>query len=64
MLATAAAAWEDLQAKSCAGTINTHNFILLYTFKPSPMIKQSMVISQFADICKNQGGPTDHIEIT
>jgi hypothetical protein len=34
MLATAAAAaaWEDLQAKSCAGTLNIHNFILLYTF--------------------------------
>jgi hypothetical protein len=60
MLATAAAAWEDLQAKSCAGTLNIHNFILLYTFSPSPIIKQSMVISQFADSCKKQG-PTDHI---
>jgi hypothetical protein len=27
------------------------------------MIKQSMVISPFADICKKQG-PTDHIQIT
>jgi hypothetical protein len=58
MLATAAAAWEDLQAKSCAGTMNFHNFMLLYTFSPSPMINQSMVISPFADIC------TDHIQIT
>jgi hypothetical protein len=63
MLATAAAAWEDLRAKSCASTMNNHNFILLYTFKPSPMIKQSMVISQLADICKKQG-PTVHIQIT
>jgi hypothetical protein len=63
MLATAAAAWEDLQAKSCAGIMNNHNLILLYTFKPSQMIKQSMVISQFADICKKEG-PTDHIQIT
>jgi hypothetical protein len=63
MLATAAAAWEDLQAKSCATTMNIQNLILIYTFSPSPMIKQSMVISQFADICKNQG-PTDHIQIT
>jgi hypothetical protein len=45
MLATAAAAWEDLQAKSCASTMNNHNFILLYTFSPSPMIKQTIVIS-------------------
>jgi hypothetical protein len=50
MLATAAAAWEDLQAKSCAGTTNIHNFILLYTFSQSPMNNQRMVISQFADI--------------
>jgi hypothetical protein len=63
MLATAAAAWEDLQAKSCAGTMNNHNFILLYTFKPSPKIKHSMVFSQFADSCKKQG-PTEHIQIT
>jgi hypothetical protein len=63
MLATAAAAWEDLQAKSCAGIMNNHNHILFYTFSPSQMIKQSMVISQFADICKKQG-PTDHIQIT
>jgi hypothetical protein len=63
MLATAAAAWEDLQAKSCASTMNNHNFILLYTFSQSPMIKQSMVVSQFADICKKQG-PTDHMQIT
>jgi hypothetical protein len=63
MRATAAAAWEDLQAKSCASTNNNHNFILLYTLKPSPMNNQRMVISQFADICKKQG-PTDHIQIT
>jgi hypothetical protein len=63
MLATAAAAWEDIQAKSCGGTMHIHNFILLHTFKPSPMIKQSMVISQFADICKKQD-PTEHIQIT
>jgi hypothetical protein len=63
MLATAAAAWEDLQAKSCTGTMNIDNCILLYTFSPSQMIKQSMVISQFADICQKQG-PTDHIQIT
>jgi hypothetical protein len=63
MLVTAAAAWEGLQAKYCAGTMNNHNFILLYTFSPSPMIKQTMVISPFADICKKQG-PTDHIPIT
>jgi hypothetical protein len=50
MLATAAAAWEDLQAKYCAGTMNIHNFILLYTFSQSPMNNQRMVISQFADI--------------
>jgi hypothetical protein len=63
MLATAAAAWEDLQAKSCATTMNILNLILLNTFSPSPMIQQSMVISPFADICKKQG-PTDHIQIT
>jgi hypothetical protein len=63
MLATAAAAWEDLQAKSCAGTMNNHNFILLYTFSQSLMNNQRMVISQFGDICKKQG-PTDHIQIT
>jgi hypothetical protein len=63
MLATAAAAWEDLQAKSCASTMNILNLILLNTFLPSQMIKQSMVISPFADICKKQG-PTDHIQIT
>jgi hypothetical protein len=45
MLATAAAAWEELQSKSCAGTMNILNLILLYTFSPSPMIKQTMVIS-------------------
>jgi hypothetical protein len=50
MLSTAAAVWEDLQAKSGAGTMNNHNLILLYTFSPSPMIKQTMVISQFAQI--------------
>jgi hypothetical protein len=38
MLATADAAWEDLQAKSWAGTMNILNLILLYTFLPSPMI--------------------------
>jgi hypothetical protein len=54
MLATAAAAWEDLQAKSCADTMNIHNFILLYTFSQSPMNNQRMVISQFADILKNK----------
>jgi hypothetical protein len=63
MLATAAAAWEDLQSKSCAGTMNILNLILIYTFSPSQMIKQSMFISPFADICKKQG-PTDHIQIT
>jgi hypothetical protein len=63
MLATAAAAWEDLQAKSCAGIMNILNLILIYTFSSSQMIKQSMVISPFADICKKQG-PTDHIQIT
>jgi hypothetical protein len=63
MLATAAAAWEDLQGKSCAGIMDILNLILIYTFSPSPMIKQSMVISPFADICKKQG-PTDHIEFT
>jgi hypothetical protein len=63
MLGTAAAAWEDLQAKSCASTMNILNLILLYTFSPSPMIKQSMFISQFADISKKEGS-TDHIQIT
>jgi hypothetical protein len=63
MLATAAAAWENLQAKSCTGTMDILNLILIYIFSPSPMIKQSMVINQFADICKKQG-PTDHIQIT
>jgi hypothetical protein len=63
MLVTEAAAWEGLQAKSCAGIMNILNLILLHTFSPSPMIKQTMVISPFADICKNQG-PTDHIQIT
>jgi hypothetical protein len=63
MLATAAAAWEDLQAKSCASTMNILNLILIYTFSPSQMIKQSMFISKFADICKKEG-PTDHIQIT
>jgi hypothetical protein len=63
MLGTAAAAWEDLQAKFCAGTMNILNLIPLYTFSPSPMIKKSMDISPFADICKKQG-PTDHIQIT
>jgi hypothetical protein len=57
MLATAATAavWEDLQAQSCAGTMKILNLILLYTFSPSPIIKQTMVIGQFADICKKQG---------
>jgi hypothetical protein len=63
MLVTAAASWEDLQAKSCAGSMNILNLILLHTFSPSPMIKQSMVISPFADICKKQGS-TEHIQIT
>jgi hypothetical protein len=27
MLGTAAAAWENLQGKSCTGTMNIHNFI-------------------------------------
>jgi hypothetical protein len=63
MLATAAAAWEDLQAKSCASTMDILNLILIYTFSPSPMIKQSMVISPFADICKKEGS-TDHLQIT
>jgi hypothetical protein len=35
--------------------MNDHNFILLYTFSPSPVIKQTMVINPFADICKKQG---------
>jgi hypothetical protein len=59
MLATAAAAWKDLQAKSWAGIMNNSNLILFNTFSPSPMLNQSMVISPFADICKKQG-PTDH----
>jgi hypothetical protein len=63
MLATAAAAWEDLQAKSCAGIMDNRNLILFNTFSPSQMIKLSMVISPFADICKKEG-PTDHIQIT
>jgi hypothetical protein len=63
MLGTAAATWENLQAKSCAGTMDILNLILIYTFSPSQMIKQSMVISPFADICKKEG-PTDHIQIT
>jgi hypothetical protein len=63
MLVTAAAAWEDLQAKSCAGTMNILNLILLYTFSQSPMNNQTIVITSFADICKKQG-PTDHIQIT
>jgi hypothetical protein len=63
MLVTAAAAWENLQGKSCAGTMDILNLILPYTYSPSPMIKQSMVISPLADICKKQG-PTDHIQIT
>jgi hypothetical protein len=63
MLGTAAAAWENLQAKSCAGIMNNHNHILIYTFSPSQMIKQSMFISPFADISKKPG-PTDHIQIT
>jgi hypothetical protein len=63
MLGTAAAAWEDLQAKSCASTTNILNLILIYTFSLSQMIKQSMVISPFADIYNKQG-PTDHIQIT
>jgi hypothetical protein len=63
MLGTAAAAWENLQHKSCAGTIDILNPILIYTFSPSQMIKQSMVISTFANICKKEGS-TDHIQIT
>jgi hypothetical protein len=53
MLGTAAATWENLQGQSCAGTIYILNLILIYTFSPSPMIKQSMVISPFADICNH-----------
>jgi hypothetical protein len=63
MLATAAAAWENLHGQSCASTMNILNLILIYTFSPSPMIKQSMVIHPFADISKKQG-PTDHIQVT
>jgi hypothetical protein len=63
MLATAAAAWEDLQAQSCTGIMNNRNLKFFYTFKPSQMIKQSMVISKFAEILKKQG-PTEHIQIT
>jgi hypothetical protein len=44
MLSTAAAAWENLQGKSCAGTMDILNLILIYTFSPSQMIKQSMDI--------------------
>jgi hypothetical protein len=43
--------------------MNKLNVILLYTFKPSPVIKQTMIINPFADICKKQG-PTDLIQIT
>jgi hypothetical protein len=57
------AAWEDLQAISCASTMNILNLIFLNTFSPSQMIKQSMVISPFADISKKEGS-TDHIQIT
>jgi hypothetical protein len=63
MLGTAAAAWEVLQGKSCTSTMDILNLILIYTFSPSQMIKQSMVISPFADICKKEA-PTDHIQIT
>jgi hypothetical protein len=63
MLATAAAAWEDLQAKSCAGTMNILNLILLYNFSQSPINNQTLVITSFADTCKKQG-PSDHIQIT
>jgi hypothetical protein len=46
MLATAAAAaWENLQGKSCAGIMINRNLIHFYTFSPSQMIKQSMVFS-------------------
>jgi hypothetical protein len=45
MLGTAAAAWENLQGKFCAGTMDILNLILIYTFSLSPMIKQAMVIS-------------------
>jgi hypothetical protein len=58
MLATAAAAWEDLQAKSCAGTMNNLNLILLNPFSQSPMNNQTIVITSFADICKKQGPTT------
>jgi hypothetical protein len=61
LLAATTAAWEDLQAKSCAGTMKNLNLILFYTFSPSPMFKQTMVIRTFADICKKQG-PTDLIK--
>jgi hypothetical protein len=63
MLGTAAAAWENLQGKYCASTMDILNLILLYTFSPSQMIKKSMFISPFADISKQQG-PTYHIQIT
>jgi hypothetical protein len=53
MLGTAAAAWENLQGKSCAVTMDILNLIPIYTFSPSQMIKQSMFISQFADICNH-----------
>jgi hypothetical protein len=59
----AAAAWEDLQPKSCASIMNNLNLILLYTISPSPIIKQTMLISPFADSssCKKQG-PTGLIK--
>jgi hypothetical protein len=63
LLATAVAAWEDLQPKSCAGIMNNLTLILLFTFSPSRMIKQTMLISPFADICKIQG-PTSYIYYT
>jgi hypothetical protein len=63
LLATAVAAWEDLKPKSCAGIMNNLTLILLFTFSPSPMIKQTMFISPFADIYKKQG-PTSYIYYT
>jgi hypothetical protein len=59
--AATAAAWEDLQAKSCADTMNILNLILLYTFSPSPMNNQTIVITSHADICKKQG-PTEVLQ--
>jgi hypothetical protein len=53
MLGTAAAAWTNLQGKSCTGILNILNLILLYTFSQSLMIKQSMVISCFLQISAN-----------